>query len=130
MNKLKSHKYFYLYPVFWQWFLWLFGGFYVEELKAEEFQLLSKKTGIPIDEIENALSAFDIIFPTKDGWFVSVSKFKTLKLFPVCFTGFGILYRVSMYEELFLKNYCKLNIDKSADATIQAINRDWEGNAV
>jgi len=71
ISELSKHKYFYLYPIFWQWFLWGFGGFIMLDKKEEELKLLSNKTGIPVDEVENALKVYNILFPTKNNnWFV------------------------------------------------------------
>ena len=63
LSELQKDKYFKRYSVFWQVFLWGFGGFYLADRKAEEFQLLSAQTGVPVDEIPNALRAFDLLFP-------------------------------------------------------------------
>ena len=61
------------YPVFWQWFLWVFGGFILEDYENQEFALLSKKTGIPVAEIPNALRAYDILFPLGTGKMATTS---------------------------------------------------------
>src|SRR5207244_13305722 len=55
LSELKTHKYFKRYPAFWQVFLWGFGGFYLKDRQAQEFAWLAEDTGIPPDEIPNAL---------------------------------------------------------------------------
>jgi len=103
LNTISTHKYFYRYPVFWQWFMWVFGGFILEDCKDEEYKFLSQKTGIPVEEIENALNAYDILFPTSGGWFsrvnASISNIREIKMFPVPFKGIGVEYRRLIYTE-------------------------------
>jgi len=92
------------YPIFWQWFLWVFGGFILEDYEDQEFALLSKKTGIPVAEIPNALRAYDILFPLESGkeWLQLATQQKNIKLlsvFSVPFMGIGVKYRQSLYKE-------------------------------
>jgi hypothetical protein len=103
VSELKTHKYFYKYPIFWQWFLWVFGGFILKDYVEEEYKILSKKTGIPTDEIPNALKAFDILFPTRSGWFIDLganSNISALTMFSVPFRGIGAHYRTKIYADL------------------------------
>ncbi len=96
LSELKKHKYFHRYPVFWQWFLWVFGGFILLDYKDKEYELLSKKSQIPLDEIENAFKAYDLLFPTNGGWLQNLSpktNIRAMKLFPVPFKGVGANYR-------------------------------------
>jgi hypothetical protein len=99
LEELSKHKYFCRYPVFWQWFMWYFGGFILEDYHDQEFKLLSSKTGIPIEEIPNALRAYQIVFPRDSGWFVklSSSNITFLKLFPIPFMGIGANCRKAVY---------------------------------
>ena len=63
---------------------------------------MSKQTGIPIEEIPNALSAYDILFPNEGGWFLDLSPYsniRVLKMFPVPFMGAGANYRRLKYTE-------------------------------
>jgi hypothetical protein len=102
LDSISKNKYFHKYPVFWQWFLWLFGGFILKDYKEREYALLSKKTGIPIDEIPNALDSYQTLFPQEDGWFLDLSpnsNIKVLKMFPVPFMGIGANYRRMLYTE-------------------------------
>ena len=36
MDELKGHTYYYLYPYFWQVFIFLFGGFILNDKKEED----------------------------------------------------------------------------------------------
>ncbi len=101
---VSNHKYFYRYPVFWQWFFWVFGGFILKDYEEIEYKLLSEKTGIPIDEIPNALKSYEILFPQEGGWFMDLSltsetNISMVKLFPVSFMGIGANYRRWLYSQ-------------------------------
>ena len=102
LDALSEHKYFHKYPIFWQWFMWIFGGFILKDYEEREYELLSQKTGIPIDEIANALESYQILFPRDDGWFMdlsSSSNIKLMKMFPVPFMGIGANYRRLIYTK-------------------------------
>ena len=102
LNKISKHKYFHKYPVFWQWFMWVFGGFILKDYEDKEYEALSRKTGIPIEEIPNALEAYQILFPRDDGWFIDLSpnsNIKMMKMFPVPFMGIGAFYRKLIYTK-------------------------------
>lgn len=98
--ELKKQHYFYLYPYFWQIFIYLFGGFILLDKKDEEYNLLADITGVPIQEIDNALSAFDILFPIAGGkWMMDVphTQIRILKFMPSPFCGIGVNFRKSIY---------------------------------
>jgi len=100
LNKISKHKYFHKYPVFWQWFMWIFGGFILKDYEDKEYEVLSQKTGIPIEEIPNALDAYQILFPRDGGWFRDLSpnsNIKIMKMFSVPFMGIGAFYRKLIY---------------------------------
>jgi hypothetical protein len=99
LEKISTHKYFNRYPVFWQWFIWIFGGFILKDYEEKEYQLLSQKTGIPVEEIPNALDSYQILFPVQDGWFMDLaqSNIRVMKMFPVPFMGVGANYRRYVY---------------------------------
>lgn len=102
LDSIKDEPYFYRYPVFWQNFLWLFGGFILEDYREEEYKLLSMKTGIPVSEIDNALSAYGKLFPFGAGWFKrgdGNSNIRTLKMMCVPFMGIGANLRRVYYTE-------------------------------
>jgi len=110
LKKISDDEYLHRYPIFWQWFLWLFGGFIIESAKDLEFELLSKKTGIPIDKIPRALEVYELLFPLKRGgsWFLKVPGYGSgnislLKFFSVPFMGLGTLYRLYSYLSDFDK---------------------------
>jgi len=107
LEKVSKHKYFYRYPIFWQWFLWLFGGFILKEKEADEYSILSSKTGIPIEEIPNAFKSYELLFPRSGGWFIDLpsdSHIRIMHMFPVPFMGVGANYRRLLYTKS-----CKFN---------------------
>ena len=100
MNTISEHKYFHRYPIFWQWFMWLFGGFILDDYREKEYELLSQKTGIPLDHIQDAFNSYEILFPINDGWFTNLepnSRIWIMKLFPVPFMGIGANYRRALH---------------------------------
>lgn len=103
LEKISKHKYFYRYPIFWQWFMWVFGGFILKDYEKKEYELLSQKTGIPPDEIPKALEAYQILFPSEGGWIKDLqdlnSNVKIITMFPVPFIGIGANYRRYIYTD-------------------------------
>lgn len=96
-----NHKYYYLYPHFWQIFIYVFGGFILEEKKDKEYEMLSELTKIPIDEIPNALKAFDILFPmTESSWLYTntYSNITILQFMPLQLSGVGANFRRIIYR--------------------------------
>lgn len=114
LEEIKSHSFYKRYPIFWQWFIFLFGGFILKDFINEEYKLLSDKTNIPIVEIPNALKAFDILFPIKGGWVFDNKKTNILELkfFPMPFRGIGANYRRLKYSKKSSneRKYSDLNI--------------------
>lgn len=100
IESIRKDKYFHRYAVFWQVFLWLFGGFILDDYRQADLKLLSMKTGIPIEEIPRALAAYDKLFPTKGGWFRNGdtnSRITYLKMTPPPMMGIGAHYRRLQY---------------------------------
>ncbi|MBY0506441.1 MAG: hypothetical protein K2X03_21160 [Bryobacteraceae bacterium] len=99
LEAISTHQYFHRYAIFWQWFLWFFGGFILTDLKDQEFEALSIRTGIPVEEIPKALDAYGLLFPQEGGWFrqPTTSKVKIIKAFPVPFMGVGANLRKALY---------------------------------
>jgi len=107
LRALKSHKYFKRYPVFWQVFLWGFGGFYLKDREEQEFAWLAEHTGVPPEEIPNALKAFALLFPTGGSWLASPynSQCVIVKMVPTPIQGLGAYHRELHYG---IKSYADL----------------------
>lgn len=101
LDKLSTHKYLNRYPIFWQYFIYAFGGFILTNQKEKEYEILSRKSGIPVTNIDQAFSAFDLLFPTENGWFIELpkTKIRTLKMFSIPFAGIGINFRKKYYTK-------------------------------
>lgn len=99
LSELSGHKYVAKYPHFWQIFIYVFGGFIMKEFKGEEYEKLSEMTDIPVEEINNALSAFDILFPHAESWMIydRNSQIRMMKLFPVPLRGPGVIARKMLF---------------------------------
>jgi hypothetical protein len=106
-EELSAARSFRMFPVFWQVFLWSWGGFLLKDKLDEEYADLEKETGVPTGEIPLALEAFDKLFPTPDGWFREPrdDSRRVLILMPAAMRGLGafrrkIRKRIEHYEDL------------------------------
>ncbi|MFN8473591.1 MAG: hypothetical protein U0822_15485 [Anaerolineae bacterium] len=101
IKTISTHPYFHRYPVFWQWFLWFFGGFILNDYQAHEYAFLADRTGIPVKHIPEALEAYNILFPLETGWFMEhpSNNVKIMKLFPITFMGVGANIRRWLYSQ-------------------------------
>jgi len=99
LNLIIKDKYFYLYPRFWQFFTYVLGSFILSDFKDKEYELLSEKTGIPLDEIHKAFDAFNKLFPRREGWLLKLPKssIEWHRFFPIAFSGLGANYRRLIY---------------------------------
>lgn len=100
LNSIFQDQYFYLYPRFWQFFTYVFGGFILTDIKDKEYEVLSNRTGIPISEIPRAFDACNKLFPRHDGWFFKfpTSEIEWHNFFPISFSGIGANYRRMIYS--------------------------------
>lgn len=106
LEELSQHAYFRRYALFWQVFLWGFGGFYLADREDKEFSWLAEATGIPLQEIPRALRAFDILFPPGP-WIVDngASRLRIAKMVPFPMRAIGAYQRWFRYG---LKSYADL----------------------
>jgi hypothetical protein len=97
IDELSSAASFRLFPVFWQVFLWSWGGFLLTDDLSNEYERLSQETGVPMDEISLALSAFDKVFPTDGGWFRQPTGDgrRLVMLMPAVMRGLGAFRRMT-----------------------------------
>ncbi len=99
-EELNKHPYFYLYPYFFQVFFYVFGGFIMEAKHDEEYQLLSKISGLPVSEICNAFDFWDKLYPIGTSWMKEVNPHKgmtAMKLTPAPLRGVGVNFRRHLY---------------------------------
>lgn len=72
----------------------------LEDYRNSDYRLLSLKTGVPIDHIDNALKAYEMLFPTPGGWFKKEddkSRITFLKMMPAPWIGIGAHYQRMTY---------------------------------
>jgi hypothetical protein len=88
------------YAVFWQQFLWGWGGFYLDHRREEEFAWMGTYSGIPTEEVPVALSAFDQLFPAPSGWLTTAgwTDVRITRMVPTYFQGLGAHHRRQEYE--------------------------------
>lgn len=102
LETIRGDKFFHRYAVFWQVFLWLSGGFVLDDYKEADHKLLSLKTGVPVEDIPAAFAAYDKLFPTPGGWFRAGdgnSRITFIKLVPPPVMGIGAHYRQLQYGQ-------------------------------
>jgi hypothetical protein len=99
VENLKSMKSFLRLPVFWQTLMWSWGGFILTDREQQEFELLAKETGVLVDDIPIALTAFDKLFPVAGGWFKQpgYDQRRVLMQMPAVLRGMGAFRRLAMY---------------------------------
>jgi len=97
IDHFAQFEWFALLPVFWQVFLWGWGGFLLTDRLAQEYQQLSRETGIPVDGIEVALTAFDRFFGETWVRQPNSDSRRVVKLMPPAMRGVGALHRLRLY---------------------------------
>ncbi|HHY08263.1 MAG TPA: hypothetical protein GX530_07030 [Corynebacteriales bacterium] len=101
LQEIMKEPYFRRYPLLWQNFLGIFGGFILLDYEEEEYKLLSKRSGIPVDAIPQAFAVYDKLFPVDGGWFIQpkLSNIRLLKLYPSPMRGIGANFKRVMYAD-------------------------------
>lgn len=132
LDELKTHPSFQLYPLFWQVFLWGFGGFYLNDRTDSEFQWLSDETGVPVAEVPNALKAFDILFPWPGGgsWLVTPgpTHMTRVKMMPQAMSGIGSIlrrkrYDVDPYQKLGYTDYTANDLAQGHNSLVELLGK-------
>lgn len=103
LEELSKATSFRMFPVFWQVFLWSWGGFLLKDRLDEEYADLELETGVPAKEIPIALGVFDKIFPSAGGWFREPfnDSRRVLMLMPAAIRGIGAFRRKARTEKEF-----------------------------
>ena len=128
LEKLSAAKSFRQFPVLWQTLLWCWGGFICQNHREKEYLQLEKETGVPVDEIPLALTAFDEIFPVPGGWFrqpVGDDR-RILILMPAAIRGIGAHRRklsneVKEYDDLDVSWSTKQEMGKDNNALVRLL---------
>jgi len=127
-ERLRERSNFEKYPLIWQVFMWGFGGFYISDRATEELGLLAEIVEAPLQDVRQALDAFDVLFPMSGGarWLVHAhdSHCVVLKMFPAPIRGLGVLLR---RELLSLPNLSELEYaDRTAGDLALWFRRAYE----
>ncbi|MFI2741621.1 hypothetical protein ACG2LH_02680 [Zhouia sp. PK063] len=95
LDELVKEPFFYKYPIFWQFFTYVMGGFILTDLKDVEYKYISENTGIPIEHIPNAFESYNKLFPKDDGWMYNLPKsnIEWHRFFSIPFCGVGANHR-------------------------------------
>ncbi|MFH8563050.1 hypothetical protein [Streptomyces sp. NPDC017988] len=120
MAWLREQSNFRRYATFWQQLLWGWGGFYLDDREQQEFEWMSRYSGLPDDEIPVALEAFDRFFPIPGGWFVTAGRtdVRMVKMVPWIFQGIGAHHRRVQYGQSDLSG-----LDPSAPYTLSDLGK-------
>lgn len=99
IEALKKRPFYYLYPYFFQIFFFVYGGFFMMSRKDEEYRVLSEITGVPVNEIDSALSFWDILFPVSSSWMKTMNHqgLYYMQFVPAPLRGLGVNYRRHLY---------------------------------
>jgi hypothetical protein len=101
IERLRERNSIRLYPALWQQYLLVFGGFRLADHWEREHQYLAAACGLDSAEVEDALGAFDLLFPLGDGWHRSTSHShcRVLLMMPAPILGLGVYHRLSLHEK-------------------------------
>jgi hypothetical protein len=129
VDKLSTALSFKLFPIFWQVYLWGWGGFILTDRKEDEYSALSAQTGVPVEEIDIALSVFDELFPSAAPWHVqpSYDTRSVLKLMPAAMRGIGaysrtLLYGIDKYKDFGFKDETELRMGKDHNTCVRLLD--------
>jgi len=102
LAELTARPFFHRYATLWQWFLWVFGGFLLLDYEEQEYENLSRVSGVPVEYVPSALEAFDLLFPVSGSWLRDMGedwRIRLLVLAPMPFAGIGANYRRCLYAQ-------------------------------
>jgi len=129
VQQLGKAKSFRLFPAFWQSFLYTWGGFFLLDRLDQEYERISKETGVPVEEIPVALKAFDLLFPVDGGWMrkCSTAKHWLVMLTPAALRGIGSARRLDMYgckgySDLKYTDYTGADLSRDNNATYRILS--------
>ena len=88
---------YWLYPVFWQNYLWGWGGLLPDSHRDSTLDDICSVTGLPRDRAADALKAFDILFPIEGGWHhhYGNAEYAFVKMTPGPFQGLGAFHQLT-----------------------------------
>lgn len=95
LAEIVQEPYFHRYPIFWQFFTYVMGGFILIDLRDAEYKYISHNTGIPVEEIPRAFESYNKLFPKAEGWMYKLPKsnIEWHRFFSIPFCGVGANHR-------------------------------------
>ena len=100
LKRIEKMPTFWKYPVFWQVFLWGWGGFLLTDNRETELAMVAAEAGLTPDEAEHALSVYDLLFPIESSsWIQKMpsAAYEFVKMVPWPFAGLGAYRRLRVY---------------------------------
>lgn len=102
LEGFRTRPYFYLYPYFLQVYFFVFGGFILLDRREEEYDLLSRITKLPKENINQVFEFWNKLFPTDTNWFRQVNELSNIlefKMTPITIRGIGVNFRLHLYAD-------------------------------
>jgi hypothetical protein len=95
---------YWLYPLFWQNFLWGWGGILPDDRREDILAKIASACGLLPDRVGSALLAFDKLFPIPNGWQrrAGDTSYEFVLLTPFHFQGLGLFHQA---ESLSITDY-------------------------
>ena len=108
-RELRQRPQYSRYALFWQILLWGWGGLILDDFREDEEQALARQSGLDRTNVESALGAFDLLFPSGNEWIrrMNTANYRFVAMVPWPFMGIGAFRRivdhgVERYEALGL----------------------------
>lgn len=131
VSSLSRCKSFHMFATFWQVFLWGWGGFILTDRLDDEYRRLSEQTGVPVDDIPVALTAFDELFPISNGWFRQPQNDsrRLVQQMPAAMRGVGAYHRllshgVDTYSALGFSDYTVGRLQSDHNVAVRLLDCD------
>ena len=98
---LSNCAHFRRYPLMWQLFTYMMGGFVLTDHYDEEIELLSMISGVPKDEVEACFMVYDVLFPIQNSWMreIGSTHIRRLNFMPAPLMGIGANFRREYYKD-------------------------------
>ncbi|MFL5914900.1 MAG: hypothetical protein ACJ752_04590 [Gaiellaceae bacterium] len=133
-TKIGNQPRFELYPLFWQLFLWGWGGLLLSDRLPDDRAGLAAQSGLNEEDLDQALGAFDWLFPIDRGWIgqTPTAAYRFVKMMPWPFQGLGAWYRlmraeVGGYEELLLRGqYTTSDLANRHNTLVRVLDADFD----
>lgn len=114
---LGQQKEYWLYPVFWQNYLWGWGGLLPDQHRDEVLGDVATASGLTLEEAEPALEVLDRLFPVAGEWHHHFpnADYRFVKLTPAPFQGLGAFHQLRRAGVDAYQNYVPTGRFTSSD---------------